>query len=314
MLVETHLRPNDIYLELKLRDRAGKCSGAARLKWRPPSLMERSDNDKPVTIYRTVHGDIWDHIADHIPPEYVQTFALICHQTAYFVNTRTFWKRIYKSYCLKSNANTNWIVTLPENLQAHNVLNCDMATMRARVVESLFLTYPPLSERIAKGYSLDKLVGYSYVSSWHEQEDCIWIMCYKFRNKNIAEIKGGRDFNEFLSNYCETDDWETLAEGNKLCLKSKYDAQKHINEGVSLLVIRCERFIPFPIQLFYDSAESCVMLLDTRQMLAKDMRAINLELDFGEASSKIITTVKYPKVVSVKVFPWWHPDFRKYMK
>ncbi|XP_011190914.2 transmembrane protein 183 [Zeugodacus cucurbitae] len=312
---KTHLRPNDIFLELKLKDRTGKCRGAGRVELELPSSMERSCNDKPPEVYNTVHGDIWYHISDHIPPEYVQTFALICRQTADLVNTQRFWKKIYKSYCLKSDANTNWILTLPEYLQAHNVLNCDMATMRARVVESLFLTYPPLSERIAKGYSLDKLIGHSYVSSWHEQEDCVWIMCYKFRNKNIAEIKGSHDFSEFLANDCETNDWEALAEGNKLRWKSKYkSSQKHINEGVSLLVIRCDRFIPFPSQLLYESGGSRVMLLGTRQMLAKDMRGMNLELDFGDSSSKIITTVKYPKVVSVKAYPWWHPDFRKYMK
>ncbi|XP_050326186.1 transmembrane protein 183 [Bactrocera neohumeralis] len=312
---KTHLRPNDIYLELKLRDRAGKCRGAGRLEWRPESVMERSDNDKPQMSYNIVHGDIWYHIADHIPPEYVQTFALICRQTAALVNTQRFWKKIYRSYCQKSSAETNWILTLPEYLQSHNVLNCELATMRARVVESLFQTYSPLSDRMAKGYSLDKLIGYSYVSSWHEQEECVWIACYKFCNKqqNKTEVKKGRDLNEFLSNGCETDDWETLAEDNKLCMKSKYiPAKNHTNEGVCLLVIRCDRFIPFPTHLFYDSGRSRVLLLGTRQMLAKDMRAINLELDFGDSSSKIITTVKYPKVASVKAFPWWHPDFRKY--
>lgn len=319
MLAETHFRPNDIYLELKLKKRVGKCKGAARLPptKRPETLMAQSDNDKPPRSYNTVHGDIWYNVADHIKPEYVQTFALICHQTAELVNTQRFWKQIYRSYCQKSSADTNSILTLPEQLQSHNVLNCKLAIMRARVVESLFLTYSPLSKRIAKGYSLTKLIGCSYVSSWHEQEECVWISCYKFcnRRQNIAEIKEGRDFNEIISNDCEIDDWEDLAEGNNLDSKPKYiPAQNHINEGVSLLVIRCEGFIPFPTpHLFSDSKGSRVMLLGMRQMLAKDMSAINLQLDFGNSFSKIITTVKYPNVASVKAFPWWHPDFRKHI-
>ncbi|XP_036331700.1 uncharacterized protein LOC118743245 isoform X2 [Rhagoletis pomonella] len=276
--------------------------------------MERKPIEKPPVVYSTISSDIWYHVADHIPPEYVQTFALICRQTADFVNTRRFWNTIYKKYCLKFDTDSSWILELPEHLQAHSIRDSDKATMRASVVEALFRTYPPLSDRIKQGYSLDKLLGSTYESSWHEQENCVWVMCYKFRQKNVAEAKQVKDFAEIFPSIAETDDWETLAENSAWCRKHYVVKEKHVNDGISLLVIRCERFIPFPNQLLYENGGSRVMLSATRQMLAKDMCGTNLELDFGGRSSKVVTTVKYPKVVSCKVYPWWHPDFRKYVK
>ncbi|XP_054739438.1 uncharacterized protein LOC129245355 [Anastrepha obliqua] len=292
-----NLRPNDIYVEVKTRNRSGKCMGAKQSQVRFQYSMERSDSEKPSLFYNTIQSDIWYHIADHIPPEYVQTFALICRQTSDLVNTRKFWNMLYKKYCLKSNANDNWLLALP-----------------ARVIESLFYTYTPLSERLKQGYSLDKMLGYTYVSSWHEQENCIWIMCYKFLQKNITEKRGVKNLTELVSIDTETDDWETLADNSSWCKNQYKNSKEYINDGVSLLVIRCERFIPFPNQLLYEGGGSRVILLATRQMLAKDMCGLNLELDFGDTSSKIITTVKYPQVTSCKAYPWWHPDFRKYVK
>ncbi|CAD7014250.1 unnamed protein product [Ceratitis capitata] len=309
-----HLRPNDIYLELKSKNRVGKCRGAGYLDIWDVSITMGRNNGNSIDEYNTIPNEIWYHVADHIPPEYVQTFALICRQTADLVNTRKFWNQLYKNYCLKPNGDFNWITALPEHLQMHSLRSCDKVTLRARVVESLFLTYLPLSERTAQTYSLDKLLGYSYVASWHEQENCAWIMCYKFRQKHMQVSKQGVDLTDLFPYENELDDWETLAE-NKSWFKTHYTGPRNdLNEGVSLLIIRCERYIPFPSQLLYESGESRALLLGIRQMLAKDMRGTNLELDFGETPKNVITTVKYPKVMSVKAYPWWYPEFRKYIK
>ncbi|XP_067632871.1 transmembrane protein 183 isoform X2 [Eurosta solidaginis] len=312
---KTHLRTNDIYLDLKPMARSGKCRGTEKMRKYHRSMKRAAEYDNSPAAYNTMHSLIWYHVADYISPEYVQTFALICRQTADIVNTRRFWNRIYKNYCMKSLSTFGWVMSLPHHLSLHSLRDCDKATLRTRVIESLFLTYEPLSERNKNHeYVLDRLLGYIYVASWYEQDDCIWRMCYKFRQKNTSESKRLKDLNEVLSNETDTDDWETLV-GKFSSSKNHYPApQQHINHDVCLLVISCERFLPFPNQLLYESGSARISLLATRQMLATDMRSLNLELDFRDLSSKVITTVKYSRIVSCKAYNWWHPDFRKYLK
>lgn len=256
----------------------------------------------------SVRHDIWFQISMHIEPEDVQTFALICKQTSRLVNSRAFWRNLYRRYCL--GGTSGWNLDLPAQLQLEQIRNCDTRALRSLVIEALFHCHRPLKIRMELGYSLDWLLQRIFVSCWQKQYQCLWIMCYKFWN---------RLNHERLPNELEepapaevVNNWESLAEEDTGKL---VPAQANPNEGVVLLIVLCRRFVPTPKQLSYSQHQARYRLKATRELLCTDMRAKNLELDFGEEGSQNVTvTVKYSRIEKYKVLPWWHPDFQRFLK
>lgn len=245
--------------------------------------------------YNHISDDIWFHISKHIEPENVRTFALICRQTATLVKTKQFWKNILKLYCIMHDYQN-------PNVFQFNIRNYDLATLRCEVIKLLFYCHKPLVRSVQIGYTLDYLIGRSYVSSWHKQCQCIWFMCYKFWNHTrIASEEMAHTVN----------DWESLADDHFQFPK------KHVNpfEGVILLVISCNGYVPFPSQLLYDNCngEGYARLVAARQLLTQDIRGNNLEMDFQSSKHKLKTTIRYPSILKYKVLPWWHPEFQTYI-
>ncbi|KAM7345579.1 transmembrane protein fates-shifted [Cochliomyia hominivorax] len=326
------------YLELKPRTRRqGKCVGAALEYCDFYETKSEMDNSNLTHSYNYISNDVWFHLANFIAPEDVQNYALICSQSANSVNSCRFWLQLYRRYCQQSSKNTKkWILQLPEYLQMDNIKGCDRNTLRQRVIKALFYCYLPLKERLNSNYSLETLEGRTYVSSWHKQVQCVWIMCYKFKlnfplassvttsaAKNNISYNLDVNVNNFESDIEVVNDWESLAEeeNNNLCkLKnittSSSSSLATINDldGVSLLIICCDRFIPFPSDIVYNHATSPFRLVASRELLSTDMRSKNLELDFISSTRDQTITVKYTKIQKFKVLPWWHPDFRIFNK
>ncbi|KAI8118171.1 hypothetical protein FF38_01727 [Lucilia cuprina] len=319
---QTYLPKLEI-LELKPRTRRqGKCVGAALELCDLIDHIPTMDNE-PDTQY-FISNDIWFHLANYIAPEDVQRYSLICSQSANSVNSCRFWLQMYRRYCQQTtNKNSKkWNLQLPEHLQMDHMKGCDRNTLRQRVIQALYLCYSPFKERLKTRYPLETLVGRTYISSWHKQVQCVWIMCYKFKlnfpltttNGNTTEIENDLDSAQVVN------DWECLADdsNNNLCniknsnTASMSSSSNTTNEfdGISLLVICCDRFIPFPSDIVYNHATSPFRLAASRELLSTDMRSINLELDFISGTRDQTITVKYTKIQKFKVLPWWHPDFR----
>lgn len=314
-------------MELKPRTRRqGKCFGAA-LEYQDTANSQATMAEAEPQSHTYISNDIWFHLANYIAPEDVQRFALICSQSANTVNSCRFWLQLYRRYCQHSTKNSRkWILQLPSNLQMENILGCDKNTLRQRVIQSLFYCYTPFKERLTHSYQLETLVGRTYLSSWHKQVQCIWIMCYKFRINfplTMAHNQKSHTHLDSDNNHINADDvvndWETLAEesNNNMVISSNTShttnatiATTNDLDGVSLLVICCDRFIPFPSDIVYNYATCPFRLAATRELLSTDMRSINLELDFISSTRDQTITVKYAKIQKYKVVPWWHPDFR----
>ncbi|SPP73896.1 transmembrane protein 183 isoform X1 [Drosophila guanche] len=267
----------------------------------PASSMAESNNN--ITHIR---HDIWFHIAMHIDPEDVQTFALICKQTAILVSSRAFWRNLYKRYCVGETL--GWNLVLPAHLQMEQICSCDTKSLRSLVVKALFYCHRPLKVRLEQSYNLDWLLHRTFVTCWQKQYQCLWVICYKFWNKqpgvNVeeAEAPAGQVVN----------DWESLADEDEGQLTPDTG---NPNEGVVLLVVVCRQFVPTPTLLAYSQQQARYRLRATRELLCTDMRAKNLELDFAEdTSSNATVTVKYPRIAKYKVLPWWHPDFQRFVK
>jgi len=249
--------------------------------------------------------DIWFHISMHIDPEDVQTFALICKQTARLVASRAFWRNLYRRHC--TGATSGWNLDLPAQLQLEQIRNCDIRALRALVIEALFHCHRPLKVRLEQGYNLDWLVQRIFVSCWQTQYQCLWIMCYKFWNRQPqVQRESEMDSSEVVN------DWESLAEDDEGQLEPTLG---NPNEGVVLLIVLCRHFVPTPNQLSYSHQEARFRLRATRELLCTDMRAKNLELDFSEdGCQNVSVTVKYARIEKYKVLPWWHPDFQRFVK
>ncbi|XP_017865314.1 PREDICTED: transmembrane protein 183 [Drosophila arizonae] len=295
---------SDVYVELKQKSNA----------YARTTIPAMAENANSFTL--DIGHDAWFQIAMHLDPEDVQTFALLCKQTAKLVSSRVFWRNMYKRYCLGSTAK-GWNLELPAQLQLEQIRNCDTKTLRAKVIEALYHCYSPLKARLELGYSLDWLLHRTFMSCSQKQYQCLWVICYALRNqqatapRGLVEDGGGsaQADNEVVN------DWEALAEDAELSASPTDSSYRH--EGVVLLIVLCRQFVPLPLQLLYNQQQSLFRLKATREMLCTDMRAKNLELDFIEdnsSSNSLSVTVKYSRIEKYNFFFWWHPDFKRFLK
>ncbi|KAL7736003.1 hypothetical protein ACLKA6_002425 [Drosophila palustris] len=319
---------SDEYIHQKLYRSRGKCAIYARqsdvnVELKPKSnanvrtpvaaMAESNANTDRIDI----HHDIWFHIAMLIDPEDVQTFALVCTQFARLVNSRAFWRNMYKRYCL-GGSSKSWNLELPAHLQLEQIRNCDTKTLRSLVTEALFHCYLPLKTRLELGYSLDWLLQRTFVSCSQKKFQCVWIVCYTLRNQQSPHNQSRQIQSPSEDENTEVvNDWEALADDdNDAPARQEYNyANRH--EGVVLLIVLCSQFMPLPLQLLYNQEQSRFRLKATREMLCTDMRAKNLELDFvdyNNSNSQLSVTVKYSRIAKYKVLPWWHPDFKRFFK
>ncbi|KAH8253629.1 hypothetical protein KR032_006325 [Drosophila birchii] len=297
-----YARQSDVYVAVKPK---------STLRATAPTLSMAESNSNSNVI--NVRHDIWFHIAMHIDPEDVQAFALICKETARLVASRAFWRNLYRRHC--TGATSGWNLDLPAQLQLEQIRNCDTQVLRSLVIEALFHCHRPLKMRVELGYHLDWLLERLFVSCWQRQYQCLWIMCYKFRNRQPHK-QMQEETEEECSSSQVVNDWEALVEEDANQLPPA-PAQGNTNEGVVLLIVLCRQFVPTPTQLSYGQQGDRYRLRATRELLCTDMRAKNLELDFAEDRSRspsVAVTVKYPRISKYKVLPWWHPDFQRFVK
>ncbi|XP_013116237.1 uncharacterized protein LOC106093670 [Stomoxys calcitrans] len=267
----------------------------------------------PKGEYNYISNDIWFHLTNYIAPKDVQTFAMICKQSADCVKSLHFWRQLYRKYCLTSSK-------LPKHLQAHQIANCDVNSLRTLVIEALFYCHQPLSNHLKSNFALEALLGKSCVSSWQlRDQQCTWIMCYKFQG-HMRKPKHNPHHFEKQDRVEVVDDWESLAnsddddDGGGYVVNSKKLKTEYTNEAASLLVIWCDRFIPFPSDYLNTNSSSALRLKAVRELLSTDMRSINLEMDLASLTGDQSITWKYKQIKKYKVLPWWHSDFRKFNK
>lgn len=120
--------------------------------------------------------DIWFLIAQHIRPEDVGCFALICRTTASICETPGFWFSLYKRHYRHVN---NGII--PVRLQPDCMVR--LQSLRACVIRSLFYTYEPFVARIPELVKQDfhNLKSFWIVGSWVDTDKDDWNFCYKLR-------------------------------------------------------------------------------------------------------------------------------------
>lgn len=243
----------------------------------------KSKGTDPNHLYNDVDITVWFLVGDHICPEDVKSFALICKDTELVVSHASFWKSLYRRYHADAE---------------HLRLSC----FRSNVIKSLYQVYPPFVERLKKPTTtmdLEALKGLRFVNCYFKEQSKVWIYCYKFWNRIKARKPRIIRKEEVLEEDYELEN--TIAKFNNI-----FENQ---HEGFTLLLVFTNRFIPMP-----NDCTSAVgqefKVFGIRQILSTDMRSNNLEIQMSRArENSPSVTIRYPSIIKFKLLNWWNPDF-----
>ncbi len=139
-------------------------------------------------IYSNYPVDIWFLISNHIYPEDVGRFSLICRTTRYICSTPSFWFSLYKRYYRHL-----YDRIVPIRLQPDCMVR--LHGLRACAIRSLFFTYKPFVDRLPALVKQDfhNLKSFWIVSSWVAPDKNDWTFCYKLRNEKPTLTDNNND-------------------------------------------------------------------------------------------------------------------------
>ncbi|XP_055704250.1 transmembrane protein 183-like [Phlebotomus papatasi] len=217
--------------------------------------------------------DVWWLISEHIMPEDVLRFALICQKTACVVSMAKFWSHLYRRFYTRT-------AELPSQLQPR--LLGKQEGLRNAVIRSLFYTYPPFKASLPQRTNRDPvcLVGKRLESSWFCQkpgEKRKWTFIYTFRPRTYKEKRKIR-----------------LEEGKGL---KSFPA-----ENSHFLLISTRQFRPLPQFYGHD-----VFLKALTRPLATGFSELALKLTFEDYKRNTVQTITYEGAVFVQVIDWFSP-------
>lgn len=168
-------------------------------------------------VYNRFSNDIWYLIAEHIQPEDVQCFALICKQAYAVTTTMQFWRRLYRRYY-------NPLIELPVRLQSDCMTR--PGGFRACAIRSLFYTYSLFVERLQAQSQQDfhALIKRRLVHFWYQQINATkFLYFYKLKRKSSTGSK------VFVS--------EQLQRKDNKAMNALRDVYMNSEEGCCLLIV-----------------------------------------------------------------------------
>lgn len=167
--------------------------------------------------YNDFPDEVWFMISEHIQPEDVTRFALICKQTYNITTTFEFWKNLYRRFYRKD-------VELPLRLQP--ICTNRPRGMRAYAIRSIFFTYPPFVDRLKLQSQQDfhSLVKRRLVQFWFQRVNAEKLLYfYKLKRKLPPESRPYES--------------EQLQRRNNRSKKAIRDVYCNAEEGCTLLVV-----------------------------------------------------------------------------
>lgn len=177
---------------------------------------EAEEATSGVHQFNVFPNDFWYLLSDHIEPEEVGHFALICRQTYEITKTAKFWKNLYLRYYKPS-------IPLPIRLQPDCMARS--RGLRACSIRSLYYTYEPFTKQLSHHPQQDfHLLAKRYVERfWYVKVQNKWFYFYKLKRKLVEGSRAAES--------------EDLFRKNPTSLKSLRDVFWNTEEGCSLLVV-----------------------------------------------------------------------------
>ncbi|KAL0276496.1 UNVERIFIED_CONTAM: hypothetical protein PYX00_004054 [Menopon gallinae] len=242
-----------------------------------PELSEEINDDSGL-IYPT---EIWFLISDHIRPEDVGVFSLICRDSLSVVHTAKFWFNLYKRYYRK-------VPDLPERLRPECLVR--RYRLRADVIRALHYMYPPFINKLKPQVILDSdphaLTKRVCLLCWYQEKKNQWVYYFKLEKSGI--IRYGRSNGEIRK---------------PTQLEILEDITANLDKNCKVLQVTCLNFIPLPMI-------SGQILNGVSMTLSEGMRYHKLQLIFGCGPSPCMNTsslIVLDPVLNVRILDWWHP-------
>lgn len=152
---------------------------AATGRTRRTSRRSTSEQEKTGVAYPV---DLWYLLAQHINPEAVCKFALLCRDAYMTTRTCQFWRNVYRRFHSKDK-------DLPVDLKPHAMERNH--GLRARCIRALYVISPVLNERVQlKGpFEADphSLIGHRCLLVWHQPSQGKWHFCFKLQKPSLRQ-------------------------------------------------------------------------------------------------------------------------------
>lgn len=268
-------------------------SGTKTLANRKCTAAKRKKYESASTQGRIYPPDLWFLIGKHVKPESVQTFSLICRDSCTVVRTYQFWVGLYQRTfedCRRMNSSE----CLEEELQVSCVIR--PLGVKYHVIRALFKIYPPFKEMLERqklnSIDFDFLIGYK---------------CSKFWMLSPAK--------SVFMFYVQLDRPESTGPADKTSLFNDTSKAVMYNpyEDSTVLQINCDRYVSI-------KSPMGLHVVDIKYNTSRDMRNMRLELGLSTTQNSYASkrqeeeTKVFDPVSSVRVLPWWHPNFPTIVK
>lgn len=233
------------------------------------------------TVYCDYMIDIWYLISEHIRPEDVGRFALICRKTAEVVQSAKFWQYLYRKHYNRN-------VEMPRWLQPDCMLM--LKGLRARVIRSLFYTYLPFVHRLAATPFTDphRVAGRQLVFSWYVKSKTGWNYYFKLKNRLIPGSRA---------------DQSAKMQSQKATLDFLHDTYMNPEEGCQILIIMSDKLHLLP------QYHEQLVVKALFQTLEQGFTKYKIRLQMANYCHRIVDEMVFAPVRQVRVLDWWNPDY-----
>ncbi|XP_053698290.1 transmembrane protein 183-like [Sabethes cyaneus] len=226
--------------------------------------------------------DVWYVVSEHILPEDVCRFALICRKTAEVVQSARFWRHLYRKHC---NA---YVEDLPRRLLPVNM--AILRGLRACTIRSLFYAYPPFVRRISKATFTDphRITGRQLVFSWYRKNKTGWNYYFKLKARLIPGSRAA----------CSAKMQE-----QKASLDYLKDIYMNSEECCQILIVSADTLHLIP------HYQEPLYVRSLTQTLAQGMRTYMVRLQLANYCQRVVDEIVLVPVRQVRVLDWWTPDY-----
>ncbi|XP_001649363.2 transmembrane protein 183 [Aedes aegypti] len=243
--------------------------------------VEDSSAQQEEAVYCDYVIVIWYLISEHLRPEDVGRFALICRKTAEVVQSAKFWHHIYRKHYDRS-------VDLPRWLQPDCMLL--LRGLRARTIRALYYTYPPFVQRIAATAFADphRVAGRQLIFSWYSKCKTGWNYYFKLKAKLIPGSRAARS---------------ARMQKQKDSLEYLQDTYSNPEEGCQILIITTDTMHLLP---YYHEQ---LTVKSFTQTLAQGLINYKVRLQMANYCQRVVDEIVFVPVRRVRLLDWWNPEY-----
>ncbi|XP_076472147.1 putative transmembrane protein 183BP isoform X2 [Babylonia areolata] len=262
-----------------------QAAACGRRRRRKGSGGEREDQKRGV-VYPV---DLWYLLSNHIHPESLHKFAVLCKDAYHTTRRAHFWRNLYKRYYHKDEE-------LPADLKTHAMERNH--GLRARCIRALYILDPSLAQRVQLKGPFDtdphSLVGHRCLLSWHQPSQGKWHFCFKLQRPSLRPHHNNNTRPSYL---------EDVRNGYNNIFYNPED-------GCCVLQVTSTHFAS-------TSPHVMGQLLSAVHMsLSHNFRHQRLRLTFDStrvtetsASSGHALECVLDPAIAVRVFHWWDPNY-----